>query len=335
MTVAACDELDAVVGTTRACTLTGRSKATHYRAQAGPVHGPRAPRTTPPPNALDDEERAQVLALLRSPAYCDLAVAQVWAMLLDDGTYLASQSTMHRILRAAGENRDRRRQRTHPAKKKPQLVAHAPRQCWSWDITKLPGPIRGVFFDCYVIIDIFSRYIVGWTVAAAEDGDIAAALIDGACRRQGIGWGQLTLHADRGTSMTSKTVAQLLEDLGVTRTHSRPHVSDDNPYIEAHFKTLKYCPAWPGHFDTLDDARAWCEQFFEYYNHVHRHRALGLHTPASVHYGTASEIRAQRGATLDAAYAANPSRFARPPMPPKLPTVAWINQPEEALIANV
>jgi putative transposase len=215
VTVAACGELAPVVGTTRACMLSGRSRATWYRAAAGPVHGPRAPRTTRPKNALGDEERTAVLAVLRSPIYRDLAVAQVWAMLLDDGTYLASQSTMHRILRAAGEHRDRRRQRTHPAKKKPQLVARKSLETWSWDITKLPGAVRGVFFDCYVIIDIFSRYVVGWTVAAAEDADIAAALIDGACRRQGIEKGQLTLHADRGTSMTSKTVAQLLEDLGV------------------------------------------------------------------------------------------------------------------------
>lgn len=201
--------------------------------------------------------------------------------------------------------------------------------------TKLPGPLRGVYFDCYVIIDIFSRYVVGWTVEISEDSTIAKALIADAIARHGVGKGQLTLHADRGTSMTSKTVAQLLEDLGVTRTHSRPHVSDDNPYIEAHFKTLKYCPAWPGHFDTVEDARAWCEQFFDYYNHIHRHRALGLHTPASVHYGTATEIRAQRGKTLDAAYAANPSRFAGRPTPPALPTVAWINEPQEALIQNV
>jgi len=333
VTVAACDQLVALVGTTRACALTGRSKATHYRALAGPVHGPRRPRGTPS-NALDPAERAQVLALLRSAAYRDLAVAQVWAMLLDDGVYLCSQSTMHRLLRQAGENRDRRRQRTHPAKTKPHLVARAPLQVWSWDITKLAGPARGVYYDCYVVIDIFSRYVVGWTVAAAEDSEIAKELIADAIARHGIQRHQLTLHADRGTSMTSKTVAQLLEDLGVTRTHSRPHVSDDNPYIEAHFKTLKYCPAWPGHFDTLAEARDWCEQFFDYYNHIHRHRALGLHTPASVHYDTAVEIRAQRARTLDAAYAANPSRFAGRPTPPKLPVVAWINEPEEALIQN-
>jgi putative transposase len=323
------------VGTTRACELTGRSKATHYRALApkeppAPVH----PRGAPA-NALSEEEKRAVLALLRSPAYADLAVAQIWAILLDEGTYMCSQSTMHRLLREAGENRDRRRQRTHPAKVKPHLVAHAPLQVWSWDITKIPGPVRGTYYDCYVIIDIFSRYVVGWTVELSESSDIAARLITQALARHGIKRDQLTLHADRGTSMTSKTVAQLLEDLGVTRTHSRPHVSDDNPYIEAHFKTLKYCPAWPGHFDNIDDARAWAEQFFDYYNHVHRHRALGLHTPASVHYATAPEVRAQRAKTLGAAYAANPARFSRPPVPPKLPTVAWINEPEVALIQTI
>jgi len=331
VTVVACSELIGLVGTTRSCVLTGRSKASHYRALRGPVHGPPAPRPAPA-NALTPAERERVLVLLRGPAYRDLAVAQVWAMLLDDGRYLCSESTMHRLLREAGENRDRRRQRTHPAKTKPHLVARAPLQVWSWDITKLPGPARGVYFDCYVVIDIFSRYIVGWTVAACEDSTIARALIADAVARHGVGRDQLTLHADRGTSMTSKTVAQLLEDLGITRTHSRPHVSDDNPYIEAHFKTLKYCPAWPGHFDNLDDARAWCDEFFDYYNHVHRHRALGLHTPASVHYDTATEIRAQRAVTLNAAYAANPARFATQPAPPALPTIAWINQPEEALI---
>ena len=331
MIVVACNELIPLVGTTRSCVLTGRSKASHYRALTGPAHGPPAPRPTPA-NALTPAEREQVLGLLRGPAYRDLAVAQVWAILLDAGQYLCSESTMHRLLREAGENRDRRRQRTHPAKTKPHLVARAPLQVWSWDITKLPGPARGVYFDCYVVIDIFSRYIVGWTVAASEDSEIAKTLIAEAIATQGVGRDQLTLHADRGTSMTSKTVAQLLEDLGVTRTHSRPHVSDDNPYIEAHFKTLKYCPAWPGHFENLNDARAWCDEFFDYYNHVHRHRALGLHAPASVHYDTATEIRAQRAMTLDAAYAANPSRFAARPTPPALPTIAWINEPEEALL---
>ena len=326
-------DLESVVGAGRACRLTGRSKATHYRHRHGPRHGPRKPMPSPS-NALTSVERDRVLAILRGPRFADLAVAQVWAMLLDEGVYLCSQATMHRLLREAGENRDRRRQRTHPAKVKPHLVANATCQVWSWDITKLPGPARGVYFDAYVIIDIFSRYIVGWRVEDCEDSDLAAALIETAIKVNDVQAGQLTIHADRGAAMTSKTVAQLLEDLGVTRTHSRPHVSDDNPYIEAHFKTLKYCPAWPGHFDTLAEARAWCEQFFDYYNHHHRHRNLGLHTPASIHHGTATRIRAQRAVTLTAAFEANPSRFAARPRPPQIPTVAWINNPDQTFMQN-
>lgn len=319
----------------RACQLLGRPRATHYRRQAGPVYGPPAPRPTPP-NALTDDERAKVLALLHSPTYRDFAPAQVWAMLLDAGEYLCSIRTMYRLLEEAGENRERRRQRTHPAKKKPELLATAPNQVWSWDITKLRGPERGVYYDLYVIIDIYSRYVVGWTVAATETGELAAELIGDAIATQGIERDQLSLHADRGTSMTSKPVAQLLVDLGVARSHSRPHVSNDNPYSEAGFKTLKYCPAFPGSFGSLADARAFCETFFAYYNHDHRHSGIGLHTPASVHYGTATEIREQRALTLNAAFDANPARFGgRRPNPPKLPERAWINDPSrEALIQN-
>lgn len=200
--------------------------------------------------------------------------------------------------------------------------------------TKLQGPTRGVYYELFVIIDIFSRYVVGWMVSPAETGELAEAFIADAFARQGIDRHQLTLHADRGTSMTSKPVAQLLVDLGVARSHSRPHVSNDNPYSEAQFKTLKYCPAFPGRFGSIEDARTFCTAFFEHYNHVHRHAGVGLHTPASVHYGTATEIRAQRAVTLEAAYAANPARFRhRRPQPPRLPTVAWINDPTpEALI---
>jgi putative transposase len=293
------------------------------------------PRPTPP-NALSETERQHVLGVLRSEEYCDLAPAQVWARLLDDGIYLCSISTMYRLLAAAGENRERRRQRTHPAKKRPELIARAPNQVWSWDITKLAGPERGVYYELFVIIDIYSRYVTGWMVAAAETGDLAKEFIDDTVRRQGIERDMLTLHADRGTSMTSNPVAQLLVDLGVARSHSRPQVSNDNPYSEAQFKTLKYCPAFPGRFGSIEDARAFCAAFFDHYNHLHRHAGIGLHTPASVHYGTAAEIRAERARTLDTAYAANPSRFGhRRPEPPKLPTVAWINQPSpEALIKS-
>jgi len=267
--------------------------------------------------------------VLRSPEHCDLAVAQVWARELDDGRYYCSISSMYRILRATGEVRERRSQATHPAKVKPELVATKPNVVWSWDITKLRGPDRGVYYDLYVILDIYSRYVVGWTLAPSESGELAKDLIADCLTRQQVTRDTLSLHADRGTSMTSKPVSQLLIDLGVVRAHSRPHVSNDNPYSEAAFKTLKYCPAFPDRFGCIADARAFCEQFFAYYNHEHRHSGIGLHTAASVHYGTAIEIRAQRTATLDAAYAANPTRFTRRPHPPKLPTIAWINQPSK------
>jgi putative transposase len=328
------DDLAEVSSPSRACVLLGQSRATRHRHQR-PVFGPSAPRPAPP-NELSPAERQQILTLLRSEEYCDLAPAQVWARLLDDGVYLCSIRTMYRLLAAAGENRERRRQRTHPANKKPELLATTSNAVWSWDITKLRSTVRGVYFELYVIIDIFSRYVVGWMVAAEETGELAKDFIEGVYLEQGIEKGQLALHADRGTSMTSKPVSQLLVDLGVDRSHSRPHVSNDNPYSEAAFKTLKYCPAFPTNFGSLEDARAFCKDFFEYYNHEHRHSGIGLHTPASVHYGTATEIREQRAATLDAAFAANPDRFrGRRPTPPELPTAAWINDPsQEALIQS-
>jgi putative transposase len=271
-----------------------------------------------------------VLDLLHTPEHCDLAVAQVWSRTLDEGTYLCSPSTMHRLLRANGESQERRRQRTHPAKKKPELMATRPNQVWSWDITKLKGPVKGCYYDLYVIIDIFSRYVVGWLVAPYESAALATDFIHDAVLTQGVDRDTLTIHADRGSSMRSQPVSQLLVTLGVTRSHSRPHVSNDNPYSEAAFKTLKYCPAFPERFGSIADARAFCESFFAYYNHEHRHSGIGYHTPASVHYGTAAEVRAQRQDTLDAAYAANPARFRhRRPEPPKLPTVAWINEPTD------
>ena len=326
------EDLEAVTSTKQACALLGASRATIYRRRrpAVPRPGPLRPE---PANKLTEAERQHILTVLRSAEYCDLAPAQVWARLLDDGIYLCSISTMYRLLAIAGENRERRRQRTHPAKKKPELIARRPNQVWSWDITKLPGPTRGVYYELFVIIDIFSRYVVGWMVSPAETGELARDFIEAAITAQGIDRDQLAIHADRGTSMTSKPVAQLLVDLGVARSHSRPHVSNDNPYSEANFKTLKYCPAFPGRFGSIEDARAFCTVFFDHYNHVHRHAGIGLHTPASVHYGTATKIRAQRAVTLNAAYAANPARFRhRPPTPPKLPTVAWINEPSpEAL----
>ena len=320
-------ELTTVVSTRVACALTGRPRATHYRCALGPRLGPPAPRPVPA-NALSAAELDELLEVLRSPRFVDLAPAQVWAILLDEGRYLASISTMYRVLRADHAVRERRRTATHPARVRPELVAHGPNRVWSWDITKLRGPAKGIYYDLYVIIDIFSRYVVGWMVAATETAELAEAFIADAVAQAGIEPGVLTIHADRGTSMTSKPVAVLLAELGVGRTHSRPHVSNDNPYSEAAFKTLKYCPAFPERFGSIPDARAFCAEFFAYYNHHHRHSGLGLHTPASVHFGTAGEVRAARVATLDAVYTANPRRFChRRPTPPRLPTVAWINQP--------
>src|SRR5690606_30335844 len=243
----------------------------------------------------------------------------------DEGTYLCSESTMYRILRERGEVRERRRQAQHPPRVRPELVAHAPNEVWTWDITKLSGPHRGVYYDLYVMLDIYSRYAVGWQVAARESGELAEEFIADAVAR--IGVAPKAVHADRGTSMTSKPVAALLAELNIDRSHSRPRVSNDNPYSESQFKTLKHCPAFPDRFGSLTDARAFCDQFFAYYNHEHRHRGIGLHTPASVHFGPADKIRAERAEVLDAAYAANPDRFRRRPTPPPVPGAAWINQP--------
>lgn len=324
------EELAVHTSVKQACELLGRARGSHYRAkQPRPVREP-APRPAPL-NALTEPERQQVVEVLTSERFADKSVAQTWATLLDEGTYLCSMSTMHRILRTNRLAGERRRQATHPPRAKPELVATRPGQVWSWDITKLKGPERGVYYDLYVVLDIYSRFVVAWTVAACEDSDIAKQMLEHAMGVHGI---PEAIHADRGTSMTSKPVAQLLVDLGVARSHSRPHVSNDNPYSEAAFKTLKYAPVFPDRFGSLADARAFGEEFFGYYNHEHRHSGIGLHTPASVHHGTAGEVRAQRQHTLDAAYTAHPERFGhRRPAAPKLPTTAWINQPsQEALI---
>lgn len=312
------------LGTTAACRLTGRSRATHYRhLQPPPAREPRQPQVQP--SALRSEERSAVLELMNSPEYAELPPAQIWARELDAGRYHCSVSTMYRILRAQGQAGERRRQATHPAKAIPELVATAPSQVFTWDITKAAGPRKGIWYHAYVIIDIFSRYIVGHTVELAESADRAEELIRETIERNGIV--PETVHADRGTSMTSKKVSQLLIDLGVTRSHSRPRVSNDNPYSESQFKTTKYMADYPRRFDSLAHAREWFDAFTSYYNHEHRHSGIGLHTPASVHYGTADEIRDQRAVTLAMAYAQHPERFGRRPRPPEIPKTAWINDP--------
>jgi putative transposase len=317
-----------------ACHLCGVSRATRQRCKRGPRCGPPRPRPRPV-NTLTTAEEAAVLEVLRSPQYCEMAPAQIWAKLLDANIYMCSVSTMYRLLRGAGECRERRRQRTHPAKKKPELLATKPLQVWSWDITKLRGPERGVYYDLYVIIDIYSRYVVGWMIQNTETGELAKEFIEDTYDRYGIIPGTLSLHADRGTSMTSKPVSQLLVDLGVTRSHSRPKVSNDNPYSEAAFKTLKYCPAFPGSFGSIQDARMFCETFFEYYNNEHYHSGIGLLTPTTVHHGRTEQVISARTITLKAAFDANPNRFSSLPTPPRPPEKAWINDPSrEALIKH-
>jgi len=307
--------------------LTGRSRATHYRRLNPAPATPRARRASP--IALTPAERQAVLDLLNRIEYADVAPAQVWARELDEGRYWCSQSTMYRILREHGQVGERRAQATHPARTKPELMADAPNVVWSWDITKLKGPHRGVWYQLYTVIDIWSRYVVGHLVAAGEDSSLAEALIADAIARHSVDRGQLTVHADRGPAMTSKTIVQLLAELSVTRSHSRPKTSNDNPFIEASFKTLKYDPTFPDRFGSIQHAREHCEAFYTYYNHEHRHSGIGLHTPASVHFGTAEAIREQRQHTLNAAYATHPGRFTRRPRAPELPAQAWINRPIE------
>jgi len=310
----------------KACVVTGIARATHYRHTnpAGRLHGPW-PARTPPSQTLTETERQKVLAVLTSSPYTDLAIPQVWARELDEGRYHCSLSTMYRIARDAGQVRERRRQATHPPRVRPELMADGPSQVWSWDITALKGPVKGAWYKCYVILDIFSRYVTGWLVAAAEDAVVAKDFLADAVACNGIE--PHTIHADRGGAMVSKPVSELLVDLGILRSHSRPRTSNDNPYSEAQFKTMKYMPDFPDRFGSLADARTFCEGFFAAYNHEHRHSGIGMHTPASVHFGTAEQVRAQRQVILDRAYTAHPQRFARRPHPPKLPETAWINQP--------
>jgi putative transposase len=269
-----------------------------------------------------------VLAVLHDERFYDQAPASVWATLLDEGAYLCSVATMYRLLRQRGETGDRRRHATHPPRVKPELLATKPNRVWSWDIAKLAGPAKWTWFYLYTILDIYSRYVVGWMVAHHEAAALAERLLADTITRQRVPAGRLTVHADRGTSMTSKPVAMLLADLGVTRSHSRPQVSNDNPYSESQFKTLKHHPSFPNRFGCIQDAGAFCQTFFAWYNHEHRHSGIALLTPADVHYGRAERITSARAQVLEGAYAAHPERFVgKPPTPPQLPEQVWINKP--------
>jgi putative transposase len=314
----------------------GVARASFYRQR--PLLGPAlsipllSPVARPTPaRALSFDERESVRAVLNSERFQDCSPAAIQATLLDEGQYLCSTRTMYRVLEEDGATRERRDQLIHPQYKKPELLASAPNQLWSWDITKLRGPAKWTYFYLYVILDVFSRYVVGWMVAPRESAELAKRLIEDTCEKQNIQPGQLGLHADRGATMRSKPVALLLADLSVTKTHSRPYTSNDNPYSESQFRTMKYRPEFPDRFGCIQDSRAFCRTFFPWYNDDHRHSGIGMMTPAMVHYGLAAAVRENRQAALDIAYAAHPERFVRrPPTPPYLPKEVWINKPPES-----
>ncbi|MBC7542726.1 MAG: IS3 family transposase [Candidatus Sericytochromatia bacterium] len=326
--MAAAQQLASSVGIKAACRALGVAEATYHRHARPKPPRPRRPHPKPP-RSLSPAEYAAVLDVLHAERFMDLSPREVYATLLDEGTYLCSVRTLYRILAAEHEVRERRRQRQHPVYVKPELLATRPNELWSWDITKLRGPVKWSYFHLYVILDVFSRYVVGWMVADREDSGLATLLIAETCAKQGISPDKLTIHADRGSSMRSKDVAILLSELRVTKTHSRPHVSDDNPFSESQFKTMKYRPEFPGEFGALPDARAFCGTFFQWYNSEHHHTGIALLTPEVVHYGQAVQVIAKRQVVLLDAYHAHPERFVRrPPTHAALPEAVWINPPK-------
>ena len=332
--------MDAVIGLVpahrvsgAACAAFGVSRASvHRRRVRGnclpvpPCPRPRSPR------ALTTGQRLTVLDLLREPQFVDLAPAEIYATLLDQGIYHCSIRTMYRILGENNEVRERRRQLRHPIYQKPELLAERPNEIWSWDITKLMGPAKWTYFYLYVILDIFSRRVVGWCVADTESANIFKMLFEDSLAKHLVLPGQLTLHADRGPSMKAKATALMLADLGVTKSHSRPYTSNDNPFSESHFKTLKYQPEFPKRFGCIQDAKAFCRRFFDWYNQDHHHAGIGLMTPNQVHYGQSDAIYSARQDTLNQAFRNNPERFVRKmPQPPARPTATWINPPTTSL----
>ena len=323
------EQLAEEIGVKRACRVLGVVRSSLYR-----IRQEKMTESVPPPKpslslrALHPDEKATVRDVLNSPRFQDQAPREVYATLLDEGQYLCSWRTMYRILDEHQEVRERRDQLRHPQYTKPELLATGPNQLWSWDITKLLGPTKWTYYYLYNLLDVFSRYSVGWMIAERESAALAEELIAATCVRQNIQPGQLTIHADRGSSMTSKPVALLMADLGVTKTHSRPHVSNDNPFSESQFKTLKYRPDYPERFGCQQDARSWATEFFDWYNYEHHHSALGLLTPADVHFGRALAVLQQRQEVLEAAYRRTPQRFVKGlPKPLALPTAVWINPP--------
>ena len=322
--------LSDMVGKKAACDAMAIPRATFYRYQgkSAVVEYHKRPA---PPLALSPVERQAILDVAHEQRFWDATPYQMYATLLDEGRYLGSVRTIYRVLSANNEVKERRKQVSRPRYKKPELLATAPNEVWSWDITKLKGPAKWTYFHLYVILDIFSRYVVGWMVAHRESATLAKRLIEETCTKQQISKKQLTLHADRGSSMKSKLVAHLLADLGVTKTHNRPHVSNDNPYSESQFKTLKYSPGFPERFGSIQDAREFCQRFFLWYNRVHKHSGIGLMTPEQVHYGQAQQILEQRTVVLESAFKDHTKRFkGKMPKPFPLPKAAWINKPDES-----
>jgi len=313
------------VGIRTACNALDVSRAGFYRWIA-PV--PEKAVRPAPPLALSASERSEVLDILHEDRFIDKAPQEVYAKLLDEKKYICSIRTMYRILEKEGEIKERRNQLVRPHYTKPELLAKAPNEVWSWDITKLKGPVKWTYYYLYVILDIFSRYVVGWMVAHRELAALARKLIEETIKKQSIQPDQLQIHADRGSSMTSKPVAFLLSDLGVTKSHSRPSVSNDNPYSESQFKTMKYRPEFPDRFGSIEHARSFSQTFFPWYNTEHYHSGLGLITPEDVHYGRAARIVEDRKEVLMAAYERHPERFrGRIPKPLPVPDTAWINRP--------
>jgi putative transposase len=304
------------------------SESTGDVAQTGEPVEAKSPVARTSPRALALWEQDRMLGILRSKQFLDMSPPQVYTTLLDEGSYVGSVSTMYRLLRENNEVRERRNQLTHPVYAKPELMAVGPNQVWSWDITKMRGPLKGIYYYLYVILDLFSRCVVGWTVQTCESQEIAEELIRQTCEKQQIEPDQLTIHADRGPSMISKKIRDLLADLGVIKSHSRPHVSNDNPFSEAQFKTMKYRPEYPDRFASIAEARAFCETFFVWYNTMHYHSGIAMVTPEDMHYGRAEAVIAARADVLTAALAAHPERFVRQhPVPQALPSAVWINPP--------
>ena len=329
--IASSEQLAETIGVSRACQALAVPRSSLYRARRVTEPQPVCEGTVSP-RALQPTEKAKVRQVLNSERFADQAPREVYATLIDEGQYLCSWRTMYRILDENQEVRERRNQLRHPHYAKPELLATQPNQLWSWDITKLLGPTKWTYYYLYNILDVFSRYSVGWLIAERESASLAEELIAATCIRQGIQPGQLTIHADRGSSMTSQPVALLMADLGVTKTHSRPHISNDNPFSESQFKTLKYRPDYPDRFGSQPDARIWAGAFFGWYNYQHHHTAIGLLTPADVHFGRAQTILDQRQQVLQAAYLKNPERFVKgPSLPAQLPLAVWINPPKANL----